>query len=109
MSDPEPPTFQVATRADESAVWIDTAGEIDISTSPTWEKAINDALAKRPGRIYVDMHRVSFIDSSGLAVLMRCDGLADKQDCKFIIRSPARQVDRVLALAGLKQRLTIEV
>jgi anti-sigma B factor antagonist len=108
MSAPEPPAFRAATRADEVGIWIDTSGEIDALTSPIWEKAMNDALAARPDRIYVDMHLVSFIDSSGLAALMRCHGLADKQHCKLIIRSPARQVDRVLALAGVKQRLTIE-
>jgi anti-sigma B factor antagonist len=108
MSDAEPAPLQVDVRSEGSVIWIDTAGEIDISTSPRWEGAMANALAARPDRIYVEMHRVSFIDSSGLAVLVRYHGLADSQNCQLIIRSPAQPVDRVLGLAGLKQHLTIE-
>jgi anti-sigma B factor antagonist len=83
-------------------------GEVDISTSPKWEAAIAEGLAQRPERILIDMHGVSFIDSSGLAVLVRSDARADSQGCRLIVRAPSRQVDRVLVLAGLSRHLTIE-
>jgi anti-sigma B factor antagonist len=108
VSDAELAPLQVEVRVEGSVTWIQTAGEIDVSNSPRWERAITDALVARPDRIYVDMHLVSFIDSSGLSVLMRCHRLAHGQKCQLIIRSPARPVDRVLALSGLKEHLTIE-
>ncbi len=109
MTNPEPPgTFQVLVRAEGSDLWVEAQGEIDISTSAQWEKAIADGLATRPDRLFVDMHLVSFIDSSGLAVLVRCHARAGSQNCALIVRSPTRQVERVLTLAGLNQHLTIE-
>ena len=103
-----PGELQVSVRSEGTDLWVEAAGEVDISTSPRWEKTISDGLTTKPGRIYVDMHLVSFIDSSGLAVLVRCHALADSQGCQLIVRAPSRQVDRVLALAGLNQHLTIE-
>ena len=109
MTNPEQPgTLQVTVRAEGSDLWVEARGEIDISTSAQWEKAISDGLTSRPDRLYVDMHLVSFIDSSGLAVLVRCHSRAGKQDCAMIVRAPTRQVERVLALAGLNDHLTIE-
>jgi anti-sigma B factor antagonist len=103
-----PGDLQVSVRSEGPDLWVEAAGEVDISTSPRWEKAISDGITSKPGRLYVDMHRVSFIDSSGLAVLVRCHALADRQGCQLIVHAPSRQVDRVLVLAGLSQHLTIE-
>jgi anti-sigma B factor antagonist len=109
MTNPEQPgSLQVLVRSEGSDFWVEAHGEIDISTSAQWEKAITDGLTTAPDRLYVDMHLVSFIDSSGLAVLVRCHSRAGKQDSALIVRSPSRQVERVLALAGLKEHLTIE-
>jgi anti-sigma B factor antagonist len=109
MTDFENPgDLRVSVRSEGPALWVEAEGEVDISTSPRWEKAISEGVAAKPDRIYVDMHLVSFIDSSGLAVLVRCHALADSQGSQLIVRAPSRQVDRVLALAGLSQHLTIE-
>jgi anti-sigma B factor antagonist len=98
----------VDVRSEGPDLCVEAHGEIDISTSPKWEAAIAEGLTKRPARILIDMHGVTFIDSSGLAVLVRSDALADSRGCQLIIRAPTRQVDRVLALAGLSRHLTIE-
>jgi anti-sigma B factor antagonist len=103
-----PGDLQVSVRSEGPDLWVEAAGEVDISTSPRWEKAISEGVATRPKRIYVDMHLVSFIDSSGLAVLVRSHALAETQNCQLIVRAPSRQVDRVLELAGLNHHLNIE-
>jgi anti-sigma B factor antagonist len=109
MTNPEQPgSLQMRARTEGSDFWIEAQGEIDISTSGQWERAIADGLITQPDRLYVDMHLVSFIDSSGLAVLVRCHTRAGSQNCALIVRSPTRQVERVLALAGLNEHLTIE-
>jgi anti-sigma B factor antagonist len=103
-----PDGLVVDVRSEGADLWVEAHGEIDISTSPKWEAAIVDGLTTGPKRILIDMHGVSFIDSSGLAVLVRSDARADSQGCRLIVRAPTRQVDRVLALAGLSRHLTIE-
>ena len=108
MTNAEPGVLHTALRAEGSDVWVDTSDEIDMFTSSKLEKAVADGLTTHPARIYLDMRLVSFIDSSGLTVLVRCHRLAARQGCRLIVHSPTRQVDRALTFGGLDQYLTIE-
>src|SRR2546429_4447811 len=46
-------------------------GEIDLHVSPRVERALASIIKKRPSNDVVDLSGVRFIDSSGLAVLIR--------------------------------------
>src|SRR5437867_4647340 len=46
-------------------------GEIDLHASPRVERALASIIKKRPSTVVVDLSGVRFIDSSGLAVLIR--------------------------------------
>jgi anti-sigma B factor antagonist len=46
-------------------------GEIDLHRSPRVERSLASMIQKRPDRIIVDLSGVTFIDSSGMAVLIR--------------------------------------
>jgi anti-sigma B factor antagonist len=46
-------------------------GELDIATSPLLDEALVRARGTNAASILVDLHAVSFIDSSGLHVLIR--------------------------------------
>lgn len=45
-------------------------GEIDLHESPRVKEGIEHLLEERPRRVYVDLSRVTYIDSSGLAALI---------------------------------------
>jgi anti-sigma B factor antagonist len=108
VTNAEPSGLRTALRTEGNDVWVDTSGEVDLSTSGKLERAIADGLATGPARIYIDMSRISFIDSVGLTVLVRCHRLADRQGCQLIVHCPTRQVDRAIVFAGLGQLLRIE-
>jgi anti-anti-sigma factor len=108
MTNTEPGELYTALRTEGLDVWVDSSGEVDLYTSGKFERAIADGLATGPARIYLDMSLISFIDSVGLTVLVRCHRLAEGQGCQLIVHSPTRQVDRALVLAGLDQYLRIE-
>ena len=46
-------------------------GEIDLHRSPRVERSLASMIKKKPDRIVVDLSGVTFIDSSGMAVLIR--------------------------------------
>ncbi len=46
-------------------------GEIDLHVSPRLESSLARIIKKRPTHVVVDFSGVTFIDSSGLAVLIR--------------------------------------
>ena len=45
-------------------------GEIDINSSPDIKKAFDKVLSKKTPRIVINLSRVTYVDSSGLATLV---------------------------------------
>ena len=45
-------------------------GEIDLNFSPAVTKDLQSAIKERPDKLLIDLSKVSYIDSSGLAALL---------------------------------------
>jgi anti-sigma B factor antagonist len=101
------PDFGVAVRPDGPDVWVDAEGELDVYTSPRLKDAITQALSQRPPNVYVDLSRVTFIDSSTISVLATAHRQAPLQGSALIIHAPSRPVRRTLTVAGLVDHLNI--
>ena len=54
------------------AVKVEIAGEVDMHNSPAVREHLLAAVGRRPPLILVDLARVEYIDSSGLATLVEC-------------------------------------
>jgi anti-anti-sigma factor len=95
----------IETRADASgAPLLSVSGELDISNVGTLEHAVATALAGNPERIIFDLSGLRFIDSAGIAVLIRTAGKGSAVQ----LRRPTESVRRVVELTGLERLLTIE-
>src|SRR5262249_34841300 len=57
-------------RVDGDERILEVAGEIDVATSPALRSELSDLLGDAPPRVTLDFAQVSFIDSSGLGVLV---------------------------------------
>lgn len=62
-------TPPVVTQPEENNLLV-LEGEIDLHESPNVREALRALIDKKLPRVYVDMAEVSYIDSSGLAVLI---------------------------------------
>jgi len=79
------------------------AGELDLSNAGTAELMLEEALdSKRP--VLIDLSRLEFLDSTGIALLVSALGRPDAQRIRFI-PSQTPGVRRVLSLTGLEERL----
>ena len=58
--------------------------------------------------VMVDMSDVTFMDSSGLRVLVEAQQRAESGGPSLVLRSPSRQITRLLDLAGLTENFQIE-
>jgi anti-anti-sigma factor len=83
---------------------ISIAGEIDMSNVATVEADLETALTPRPNRVVLDVSALGFIDSSGIAVLLRA---AEKTE-RVELRNPSATVRRILEATGLSDVLHIE-
>ena len=68
------------------------AGDIDLASSSDFQRDLLALLAERPKRIIVDLSAVGYMDSSGVASLVK-------------LLSRGRRYGTSLALAGLTQRV----
>ena len=82
-------------------------GEIDLHLSPEVAASLRAIIIERPSRVIVDLGRVTFVDSSGLAVLI--DGMRDteKYGGEFSLAAMPESVRQIFELAGLDQIFTV--
>jgi len=90
--------FRVQDEAGVSTVFL--SGEIDLERSPEARRTLLDTLARRQSLI-VDLHEVSYIDSSGIASLVEAYQKARSANLGFTLAEVGPPVMRVLCLARL--------
>ena len=99
-------SFHVSSESSDGSYRVIASGELDIATVPVLEEAFDEALAAEAARIVVDLGGVTFIDSTGLRLLIRMNETC--ADGTLAIRSTAI-VDRLLQVTGLLDQLPLLV
>ena len=78
------------------------SGEIDLASSDRLSRAVRDAIFEADAAVRLDLLQVTFIDSTGISVLVRARQLAVEEGVELrVVRASAR-VESVLDLMGLK-------
>jgi anti-sigma B factor antagonist len=86
---------------------IRLAGELDLASAGALDIELGDALADGQCQILVDMRELTFIDSTGIAIVVSALGRdIDGRRLRFI-PSQAPAVSRVLQLTGVEERLPL--
>jgi stage II sporulation protein AA (anti-sigma F factor antagonist) len=83
---------------------IHIGGEIDMSNVRAVEADLEGAMSDRPDHVVFDVSALGFIDSSGIAVLLR----AAEKTARLELRNPSATVRRILQATGLSDVLHIE-
>lgn len=85
-------------------------GELDLSTAPELEGPLEEALAGGESSVLIDLTECEFIDSTGIAMIVRAwqqlDG-DDEHHGRLVITNSNDQVQRVLEISGLNLSIPI--
>ena len=103
--DGSPLGIALKTAGDDARV-IELAGELDLSTIPKLETCLRKALESRTALI-LDLRALTFIDSSGIALLIKAHQASAADGTLRTIISRESQVERVLGIAGVDRVLEI--
>ena len=76
-------------------------GEVDMANAPELQAALDRAVVGGAGVFVVDLSEVSFLDSSGINVLLRTRALLGRADRELVLICPPGPVLRVLTLVRL--------
>ena len=78
-------------------------GEIDLHVSPEVADGLRPMFAKEPQVLVVDLEKVTYIDSSGLAVLIEAMQNVQKYGGKFALANVQESVRHIFDIARLDQ------
>jgi anti-sigma B factor antagonist len=81
-------------------------GEIDLATSPTLQEALVEAVESRRNLV-VDLSAVSFLDSTGLGVLIRTRKRIAATHKSMSLVGPTGMVGKVLRITGIDQAIPV--
>ena len=76
-------------------------GEVDILTAPSLRERIEDASSSETPMLLIDLTSVSFLDSSGLGVLVSALKRVKERGGRLALAASTRPVLHVLSLTGL--------
>ena len=77
-------------------------GELDFTNAAPVIEAIRGAVAQhRPARVRVDLAKVTFLDSSGIAVLVNAMKAAESVEAGYRVENPNLKVADQLRITGL--------
>jgi anti-sigma B factor antagonist len=82
---------------------IPLEGEIDLHVSPRIVATLTAAVKEKPRKLVVDLAKVTYIDSSGLAALIEAMQSVEKYGGKFALASLQEAVKPIFEIARLDQ------
>ena len=104
----QPTPFDVHVAQTDGRTIVKPAGELDAYSAPQLRKILDEVLDGSVQRVAVDLAAISFIDSTGLGVLVGAARRAKAQGAEVVLDSPSHSVHRVLQITGLSLSITIE-
>jgi anti-sigma B factor antagonist len=99
--------FEVSDSEESGVLVLNAGGEIDVATSPELHELLVELIERAPQLVIVDLTGVSFIDSTGLGVLVGAvrDLRAGGRDMRLVVTQP--QIIKLLELTGLDEVFSV--
>lgn len=79
---------------------IQIEGELDLAVAGQLDEVLTAAVDEYP-RVLVGLERCAFIDSSGIAVILRAHNRMEESGNRLAVYGATDQVQRILSMTGL--------
>lgn len=97
--------LEVAVTENGAVVVLALSGELDISGIGRVEEELHQVEEKAPAAVVLDLRGLTFMDSSGLRLVLEADMRARREARRFAIVPGPESVHRVFLIALLDKRL----
>ena len=94
------------TRSRPQAV-LALAGEFDAASASDAQKRMFGLDLRPGGRLVLDLSGLTFMDSTGIRMILRADEYARGHGARLVVVRPPGNVMRVLELVGLDEQLEL--
>src|SRR5262245_28286124 len=89
----------------DTAVVVNLSGDLDLDSAGILADRVSDLLDWRIQALHLDCGAVSFVDSSGLKVLLDAYRQADRHGVDFRVVAASDQFRHILAMTGVTELL----
>lgn len=103
---PVPDLLRVTAEPLEDARLVRAAGEIDVSTIPALRSELERA-RHDGGTVLLDLSDITFMDSSGLHLLLELSQSSAVSDWAFFVVRPSKVVQRLIEVSDAADRLSM--
>ena len=100
-------TLELRERRAGEITTLAARGELDLSTAPQLEAAVERLCADRAHDVILDLSGLALVDTAGMSTLVACKRLFDESDCGFWVMSPRAPVRKVLERCGLLHNMPL--
>jgi anti-anti-sigma factor len=100
-------SLSVDTEPLEDGIRVRLRGELDVATAPLAEDALKTAEAREPRLLALDLGLLTFMDSTGLRLVMGADARAREAGRRLVVVRGPDAVQRVFELTGVDERIDL--
>lgn len=100
--------FQLTSTADHAQTHVLVTGELDLVSAPELERELQRILLAAASDVVLDLRGVTFIDSSGLRVVLVGSRDARASGRRFVVLAGEGQVRRVIDMAQVADHLELD-
>ena len=93
--------MRISSEGTETVI-LAVSGEVDLGTAPGLEEAVTAAVSTVGARaVRIDLAAVSFMDSTGLRVLLSGRQAAEQRGITFTVANPQPHLLKVMRVTGI--------
>jgi anti-anti-sigma factor len=104
MSEPE--QFSITAEWSDGGVLLVATGELDLAASTGWNACVDEILGQTPSSVTVDLSATTFVDSSGLRLLLVLRREMAQRNASFALANISVAVARLLEVTGITDLVT---
>jgi len=100
--------LSVRVEPQDASVVLVLVGELDPHTAPTLREHLDAAVGDTTAEVVLDVAGLTFIDSSGLRVIIAAHKDMEGRGGHLVLRSPTATTRRLLDITGLADHIVVE-
>lgn len=100
--------LQVHRERDAQGVVIALTGELDLASAPELDRQLRELDGVVPGRLLIDLSGLEFMDSTGIALLIRAQRSAEANGYPLALRRGPAQIEKLFEVTRLVDHFTFE-
>jgi anti-anti-sigma factor len=97
--------LQIDLSQEEDRIVLALDGELDMASAPLLQSAVEGTESAAKPLLVLDLHRLEFIDSTGLRIILSARKRCGERGQEFAVTRGSQQVERLLSVTGMTSHL----